>query len=49
MRADSLDLRGLDALAFLDVTSLRGATLTERQIELLAPVLARAAGIDVQD
>ncbi|VXC15826.1 conserved hypothetical protein [Microbacterium sp. 8M] len=49
MRADSLDLRGLDALAFLDVTSLRGATLTGRQIELLAPVLARAAGIDVQD
>ncbi|MFJ4166792.1 pentapeptide repeat-containing protein [Microbacterium sp. NPDC089698] len=49
LRADGLDLRGLDALAFLDVTSLRGATLTSRQVELLAPVFARAAGIDVQD
>jgi|GEM_PF-3388035 len=42
-------LRGLDALAYLDVTSLRGTTLTSRQVELLATVFARAAGIDVQD
>jgi len=49
LRADALDLRGLDALAFVDVTALRGTTLTERQVELLAPVFARAAGIDVQD
>ncbi len=49
LRADALDLRGLDALAFLDVTSLRGTTLSSRQVELLAPVFARAAGIDVQD
>ncbi|GAA4488871.1 pentapeptide repeat-containing protein [Microbacterium panaciterrae] len=49
LRADSLDLRGLDALAFLDVTALRGTTLTARQVELLAPVFAAAAGIDVQD
>ena len=49
LRADALDLRGLDALAFLDVTSLRGTTLSPRQVELLAPVFARAAGIDVQD
>jgi uncharacterized protein YjbI with pentapeptide repeats len=49
LRADALDLRGLDALSFLDVTALRGATLTVRQVELLAPVFARAAGIDVQD
>jgi len=49
LRADSLDLRGLDALAFLDVTALRGATLSSGQVELLAPVFARAAGIDVQD
>lgn len=49
LRADSFDLRGLDALAFLDVTSLRGTTLTPRQVELLATVFARAAGIDVQD
>lgn len=49
LRADALDLRGLDALAFLDVNSLRGTTLTPRQVELLAPVFARSAGIDVQD
>lgn len=49
LRAEALDLRGLDALSFLDVTALRGATLTVRQVELLAPVFARAAGIDVQD
>jgi uncharacterized protein YjbI with pentapeptide repeats len=49
LRADSLDLRGLDALSFLDVTALRGTTLSARQVELLAPVFARAAGIDVQD
>ncbi|WP_295013784.1 pentapeptide repeat-containing protein [uncultured Microbacterium sp.] len=49
LRADSLDLRGLDALAFLDVTSLKGATLTTPQVAALADVLARAAGIDVQD
>jgi len=49
LKADALDLRGLDALAFLDVTSLRGVTLNSRQVELLAPVFARAAGIDVQD
>lgn len=48
LRADALDLRGLDALAFLDVGALRGATLTSRQVELLAPVFARSAGIDVQ-
>lgn len=49
LHADSLDLRGLDALAFLDVTALRGATLTSRQVESLASVFAQAAGIDVQD
>lgn len=49
MRADSLDLRGLDVLAFLDVASLRGSTLTTRQVEQLAQVLAASAGIDVQD
>jgi uncharacterized protein YjbI with pentapeptide repeats len=49
MRADSLDLRGLDALSFLDVAALRGSTLTTRQVEQLARVLAASAGIDVQD
>ncbi|MEV7633288.1 pentapeptide repeat-containing protein [Microbacterium sp. NPDC089318] len=49
MRAEHLDLRGLDALGFLDVTALRGATLTLRQMELLAPVFAAAAGILISD
>nr|WP_232528489.1 pentapeptide repeat-containing protein [Microbacterium sp. MAH-37] len=47
--AKDVDLRGLDALAYLDVLSLRGATLGSRQVELLAPAFATAAGIDVQD
>jgi len=49
MRAQHVDLRGLDALSFLDVNALRGATLTTRQLELLAPTFAAAAGIRVQD
>ncbi|PKI93162.1 hypothetical protein CW368_02465 [Actinomycetales bacterium SN12] len=49
MRAEHLDLRGLDALGFLDVTALRGATLTLRQVEQLAPVFAVAAGIIISD
>ena len=49
MRAEHLDLRGLDALGFLDVTALRGATLTLRQVEHLAPVFATAAGIIVSE
>ena len=47
--AEDLDLRGLDALSYLDVLSLKGATMSSRQIELLAGVLAAAAGIDVRD
>lgn len=43
-----LDLRGLEALSFTDPTALRGATLTARQVEALAPDLARALGIDVR-
>ena len=49
MKADSLDLRGLAAAAFLDVGSLRGATLTPWQIGQLATAFAAAVGIDVQD
>jgi uncharacterized protein YjbI with pentapeptide repeats len=48
MRATDLDLRGLDALSFLDPLALRGATLTEEQVRILAPAFAAAAGIDVQ-
>lgn len=49
LRAQDLDLRGLDALSFLDVASLRGTTLTFRQVELLAPAFAAAAGIALRD
>lgn len=49
MKADSLDVRGLAAAAFLDVGSLRGATLTPWQIGQLATAFAAAVGIDVQD
>ncbi|WP_308490969.1 pentapeptide repeat-containing protein [Microbacterium terrisoli] len=49
MRAEHLDLRGLEALAYLDVTALRGATLAPHQVELLAPAFAAAFGIRVSD
>lgn len=49
LRAEHVDLRGLDALSFLDVASLRGTTLTFRQVELLAPAFAAAAGIILRD
>ena len=49
MSATDLDLRGLDALSYLDVNALRGATLTTRQVELLAPAFAASLGIDVRD
>jgi uncharacterized protein YjbI with pentapeptide repeats len=49
VRAADLDLRGLDALAYLDVLALRGATLSPAQVERLAPAFATAAGIDVRD
>lgn len=44
-----LDLRGLEAVSFTDPAALRGATLSLRQIGLLAGDLARALGIDVRD
>jgi len=49
IRADHLDLRGLDALAYTDLSSLRGATLSGQQVELLATSFAAALGIDVRD
>lgn len=48
-RISSLDLRGLEALRYLDMTALRGATLTERQVAALARDFAVAAGVDVRD
>ncbi|WP_404433112.1 pentapeptide repeat-containing protein [Microbacterium lacus] len=49
VRAEHVDLRGLEALAFTDLSSLRGVTLSARQVELLATSFAAALGIDVRD
>ncbi|KAA9110428.1 pentapeptide repeat-containing protein [Microbacterium rhizomatis] len=48
-RIENLDLRGLEALHFLDMAALRGATMTQRQVENLARGFAIAAGVDVRD
>lgn len=47
MRASDLDLRGLDAAAYLDTNSLRGTTMSLLQVERLATAFARTAGIQV--
>lgn len=47
-RVEHLDLRGVEALRYLDVGALRGATLTERQVLALATDFAMAAGVDVR-
>jgi len=49
MRAKDVDLRGLDALAYLDANSLRGATLTSFQVQQLAPIIAAGIGIQIKD
>lgn len=49
LRAEHVDFRGLEALSYLDLASLRGATLSPRQVEVLAPALATALGIRVEE
>ncbi len=49
VRAENTDLRGLDALRYTDPTSMRGMTLSPRQVELLSSAFASALGIDVRD
>lgn len=49
IRAKDLDLRGLEAVSYLDPASLRGGTLSARQVEYLAPALAQALGIRIVD
>ena len=49
LHAKDLDLRGLEAVSYVDPGSLRGATLSARQVEFLAPALAHALGICVLD
>jgi len=49
MRATDLDLRGLEALAYTDLRTLRGATLTPHQVAGLAEPFAAALGVDIRD
>ncbi len=49
LRAQDVDLRGLEALSYTDAASLRGTTFSLRQLELLAPAFAATLGIDVRD
>ncbi|MBD7956538.1 hypothetical protein H9651_02675 [Microbacterium sp. Sa4CUA7] len=49
LRASHLDLRGLEALGFTDLQTLRGATLAPHQVAALAESFAAALGIDVRD
>lgn len=49
IRAAHVDLRGLDADAFMDTNSLRGTTLTTFQIQQLAPTIAAGLGIQIRD
>lgn len=49
MRATDVDLRGLDALSYLDANNLRGTTLSGYQVQQLAPVIAAGLGIQIRD
>ncbi len=49
LRSADLDLRGLDALAYLDVTGLRDATMSGDQVERIAAALAAGLGIRIRD
>lgn len=49
LRAKDVDLRGLDAMAYVDANGLKGVTLSEHQVQLLAPALAAGIGIIVQN
>ena len=47
-RAEHVDLRGLEAVHYLDMSALRGTTLSERQATALGRDFAVAAGVDVR-
>ncbi len=49
LRARDVDLRGLDAQAFIDTNGLRGTTLSIFQVQQLAATLAAGVGILVTD
>jgi uncharacterized protein YjbI with pentapeptide repeats len=48
-RIEHVDLRGLEALRYLDMAALRGATLSERQVMALGRDFASAAGVLIRD
>ena len=48
-RIEHVDLRGLEAVRYLDMTALRGATLSERQVTALGRDFAAAAGVLIRD
>ncbi|MGC5171184.1 pentapeptide repeat-containing protein [Microbacterium sp. DT81.1] len=48
-RIEHVDLRGLEAVRYLDMAALRGATLSERQVTALGPDFAAAAGVLIRD
>jgi uncharacterized protein YjbI with pentapeptide repeats len=48
-RIEHVDLRGLEAVRYLDMAALRGATLSERQVTALGPGFADAAGVLIRD
>lgn len=47
MRAEHLDLRGLDAASFVDPAGLRGATMRDDQVALHAASFAASLGIRI--
>jgi uncharacterized protein YjbI with pentapeptide repeats len=49
LRAEDVDLRGLEFLSFTDAASLRGTTLSARQVELHAGAFAASLGIRIRD
>ncbi|HEX5856673.1 MAG TPA: pentapeptide repeat-containing protein [Microbacterium sp.] len=48
-RIEHVDLRGLEAVRYLDMSALRGATLSERQVTALGRDFAAAAGVVIRD
>lgn len=47
-RIENVDLRGLEAIRYLDMPALRGATMSERQVVALARDFGTAAGVDIR-
>ncbi|KRA23280.1 hypothetical protein ASD65_01745 [Microbacterium sp. Root61] len=48
-KIEHVDLRGLDAVRYLDMAGLRGATMGDQQVTALGRHFAAAVGVDVRD